>query len=411
MPNHPEHTWGHTIAFGEAYHRNAVKLISAIRDDMSIIAEVSAKAVEALRAGHDVYANVTTGHMPTYELVNEREGNPAPFIFNGNDSNTPEEYAAMGPGDVLLTNRVSHEVKAARDAGAYVVVFTTCYTNNQWTPPGEVHPNEDDLMPEDVASRVIESHIPWKQGLLEMPQVPEMPVFPGSANVTCTIHWMITAEVAQAMATGGMPDGTLGHAYADLLLGRLADMFAQAFDPMKAAAVPVAKRIIDGGHYFVQSGNEGVRSESWGVAAGLMMANAFEQRPATEGGDKDVTLIAAVNTYDAKELTLADEARANGHFIVGIGPMDHNDLKGRCDVYFSNQCDEPAGVLSIPGRDEKICPATGVMNNVMMQMFSAQFVDEMCRRGAVPYFYMGGYRTVGGPYNELSRKFFDERGY
>ncbi|MEE2993597.1 MAG: hypothetical protein VX603_10550, partial [Gemmatimonadota bacterium] len=86
-------------------------------------------------------------------------------------------------------------------------------------------------------------------------------------------------------------------------------------------------------------------------------------------------------------------------------------LRSRCDVYFSNQCAEPGGVLSIPGRDEKICPTTGVMNNVMMQMFSAQFVDEMCRRGAVPYFYMGGYRTVGGPYNELSRKFFDERGY
>lgn len=411
MPNDPEHTWGHTLAFGEEYFQNAVKLITAIRDDAPIIAEVSTKAVEALRAGHDVYANVVTGHMPTYELVNEREGNPAQFIFNGHDANTPEEYAAMGPGDMLLTNRVSPEVKAARDAGAYVVVYTTCYVNNRWTPPGEVHPNENDLMPEDVASRVIESHIPWKQGLVNIPQIPEMPVFPGSANGSCTIHWMITAEVAHATATGGLPDGTRGREYADLLLGRLAEMFDQEFDRMKAAAPTAARRIIDGGHYFVLSGNEGIRSEASGVAAGLMMPNAFDARPADEGGDKDVTLIAAVNAHDAEELAWADEARGNGHYIVGIGPADHDDLRSRCDVYFSNQCTEPEGVLQIPGRDEKICPATGVMNNVMMQMFSAQFSDEMCRRGAVPYFYMGGYRTVGGTYNELTRKFFNERGF
>ena len=411
MPGHPEHSWGHTLAFGEEYFRNAVKLLSAIRDDTPILTEVSTKAVEAIRAGHNVYANVTTGHMPTYELVNEREGNPAQFIFNGNDANTPEEYADMGPGDVLFTNRVSYEVKAARDAGAYVVVYTTCYVNNLWTPPGEVHPNEDDLMPEDVASRVIESHIPWKQGLLHIPQIPEMPVFPGSANGSCTIHWMITAEVAHAIATGDMPNGARGREYADILIERLSDMFALEFDRMKAVAPTIAKRIIDGGHYFVQSGNEGVKSESWGVAAGLMMANAFEARSVADGGNKDVTLIAAVNTHDAQELTWTDEARTNGHYIVGIGPAEHDDLRSRCDVYFSNQCAEPGGVLSIPGRDEKICPTTGVMNNVMMQMFSAQFVDEMCRRGAVPYFYMGGYRTVGGPYNELSRKFFDERGY
>ena len=168
---------------------------------------------------------------------------------------------------------------------------------------------------------------------------------------------------------------------------------------------------MDGGRYFVLSGNDGVRSEASGVAAGLMMPNASASRPAAEGGDKDVTLIAAVNTHDARELQWADEARTNSNYIVGIGPADHDDLRSRCDVYFSNQCTEPAGVLPVPGRDEKICPATGVMNNVMMQMFSAQFVDEMCRRGAVPYFYMGGYRTVGGTYNELSRKFFDERGY
>ena len=125
----PEHTWGHTIPFGEEYYQNAVKLLRNIRDDATIMAEVAAKAADAIRAGNKVYANITTGHMPTYELVNDREGNPAQFEFTGADTCTPEQFAAMRAGDALLTNHVSEAVRDARDAGVYVVVFTTPATS------------------------------------------------------------------------------------------------------------------------------------------------------------------------------------------------------------------------------------------------------------------------------------------
>ena len=45
-----------------------------------------------------------------------------------------------------------------------------------------------------------------------------------------------------------------------------------------------------------------------------------------------------------------------------------------------------------------------------MYMLTAQFVDEMCRRGAVPYFFMGAYRD-GSDYNSVMRPFCLERGY
>ena len=137
MQTHPEHTWGHTLPFGEEYYQNAVKLLREIRDDAGIMAEVAAKATDAIRAGNKVYANITTGHMPTYELVNDREGNPAQFEFTGADTCTPEQFAAMRAGDVLLTNHVSEAVRDARDAGVYVAVFTTCYVNNREHAPGQ----------------------------------------------------------------------------------------------------------------------------------------------------------------------------------------------------------------------------------------------------------------------------------
>ncbi|MBI4552135.1 MAG: hypothetical protein HY710_07715 [Candidatus Latescibacteria bacterium] len=410
MNAHPEHTWGHTIAFGEEYYQNVVKLLWHVRGEAGVIAGVSAIAADALRAGHKVYANVTTGHMPTYELVNEREGNPALFEFTGSDECTPEQFAAMQAGDVLLTNHISDAERAARDAGVYVVIFTTCYFNNRNTPPGKVHPNPHDWMPEDVASRVIDSHIPWEQGLVHAPEIPEMAVLPGSSNASCSIHWMITAEVAHALATGLIPDGTIGRQYVDILLERLADVHAHDLDRLNETAVTMVKRIIGGGHYFVRSRNQGVASEATGVAQGLMLVNAFEPRLKDEGGDTDTVLIAAVSPNDPQDLAWADEARANGNVIVGIGPPINDGLRDRCDAYFDDRCDELAGVISIPGRVERICPATGILNNIIMQMLTAQFVDEMCRRGAVPYFWMGFYR-YGEQYNNVMRSFFLERGY
>jgi len=403
----PEHTWGHTIAFGEEYYQNAAELLREVRGEADNITEVSQIAADALRAGNKVYANIVIGHMPGAELANDREGNPAMFEFCPDDPGNPEHYNAMKQGDVLLTNHVAESVKEMRDRGVYVVVFTTCYVNNRNAPPGKVLPNPNDWMPEDVATRVIDSHIPWEQGLVHAPEIPEFALCPGSANATNSIHWMITAEVANVLATGQPADGAKAREYVDILLSRIEDFHAREMARVDEIAVTIAKRIISGGYYFVRSRNPGVQSESNGVAQGPMFTNAFQPR---KDGNRDTFLIAAVSADDPQEIAWAEEARANGNYVVGIGPSHCQRLPELCDVFFDDRCDEPAGVLEIPGRDDKICPATGTLNNIIMWMLTAQFVDEMCRRGAVPYFWMGFYRN-GRPYNDVMRPFFLERGY
>jgi uncharacterized phosphosugar-binding protein len=407
----PEHTWGHTIAFGEAYYRAAIRLLKAVHADADAIAGVSSVAAAALRAGHKVYANLTTGHMPPYELASDREGNPALFEFIEPRFGTPESFAAMRAGDALFTHCVSESVRAARDAGVYVVVCTTYFFNNRHVPPGKIPPNPNNWMPEDVASVVIDSHIPWDQGLVHIPEVPEMPVFPGSSIPTCAIHWMITAETANALSTGRTPDGTIGRRYVDILLERLADVHDRDTDKWNETAVTIARRIIAGGRYFVRSRNFGVQSEAQGVAQGLMLTNAFEPRPAAEGGDRDIFVIAAVSPDDPQDMAWAEEARDRGNFIVGIGPTENDGLTRRCDVYFDDRCRETAGVLTLPGYAESLCPATGIINNIILYTLTAQFVDEMCRRGAAPYFWRGFYLNGGKEYSEIMRPFFLKRGY
>ena len=81
------------------------------------------------------------------------------------------------------------------------------------------------------------------------------------------------------------------------------------------------------------------------------------------------------------------------------------------DLYFNNRCAETGGVIEVAGRAEKVCPATGILNNLILHFITAQFVDEMCRRGSVPYFWMGGYWQGGMEYNGLMGQFCRERGY
>ena len=102
-----------------------------------------------------------------------------------------------------------------------------------------------------------------------------------------------------------------------------------------------------------------------------MLTCAHEPRPAASGGDTDTLSITAVSADHPQEVAWAQEARANG----------------------------TRGVTS------------GIIDNVLTQMLLSQMTDEMCRRGAVQYFYMGLYRLGGREYNTVMKSHFDAPGY
>ncbi len=58
-------------------------------------------------------------------------------------------------------------------------------------------------------------------------------------------------------------------------------------------------------------------------------------------------------------------------------------------MFIDNFCPEGGGSLDIPGFPEKVATVGGILNNWLMWIFTAQFIDEMVRAGWVPWFWMG----------------------
>ena len=50
MSRDPEHTWGHTLAFGAAYYQRATQLLRAIYQDAGIMAAAAARSASTQRA-------------------------------------------------------------------------------------------------------------------------------------------------------------------------------------------------------------------------------------------------------------------------------------------------------------------------------------------------------------------------
>ena len=130
-----------------------------------------------------------------------------------------------------------------------------------------------------------------------------------------------------------------------------------------------------------------------------------------EGGDRDCTILIATDRDDEEDLALLEAARGNGHLVIAIGQDNSEAVRRGCDRFLSNRCSEPDGVLPIPGSGTAICPATGIINNIVMQSLLGEMISAMCARGVCPYFVMGVFRTGAQEYNDATRPNAEARGY
>ena len=348
--------------------------------------------------------------MPHYEHRANRRGNPG--ILKNH-----EKFDRLQKGDMVFTNDCNRSVLQARERGIYVVRVAINYQDNEFRPSGftdTTHSNPDGLMLKDVSNAILHSHVPYQQGLVHAPEIPEFAICPSSGTGSGALFWMLNAEIADKLANKKAKPVEKSITYLDTLTDRV-KRIKQQRDRIREVAVTMARRIRDGGRWFMRSMEyKGFESEMTHVASGPMIVNAGDWDRTKE---KNVLLVNAISPAYKPEVKLAIEKQIEGAYVIGIGPRTLDGVRpaGRlidvADVGFDNHSPESGGVIPMPEHKGGICPTSGVMGNIIQQMICAQWVDEMVRRGSVPYFFMGHFQEGGFEYNAAMKPFFERQGF
>ena len=397
------------MTYMSQYHQGTMQILKDISGELEQIAALGARAAAVIARGGTVWTSMNSGHMPFYEHDEERRGNPGLF-------RSSKEFPAMKEGDLAITNFCYREVLEARERGVYVVCVTTPYWDNEFRPAGFTdisHGNPDGLMLKDVSSEILHTHMPYQQGLVDCPEIPDFRLCPCATTGGGAVHWMLNAEAANKLANPNAVEGDKARHYLAVLTERAAST-ATHMDAIQETAGNMSQRIIAGGRWFASSLEHPGFQTEFNVACGPRMVNDGDWDAAP---DKNVMVVTAISPAFPAEVELAKEKKAEGAFVIGIGPnsLDGDSPAARllniADAGFDNFSPEAGGVVDIAGRPQTICPTSGVVGNLIQQMLNSQWAEEMIKAGAVPTFMRGIYQAGGREYNDAMTELYQKRGH
>ncbi len=401
----------------DQYLNGTRRILSGLRDNETgrITAEMHT-AWERTGRGGTVHSQITAGHFPTEETAPDRIGNPKVFAFL--DRNAEEgAYTPLGDNDVILTNTINLNNLTAMRRGIRVVGVTVNYYPFAETPPEQGYQIEYEgriLTIETASNVVIDSQIPWYNGLVHSPRNPDFPVLPSGGFANAAVYWMCAAAFDRLRAGKGDQGPTDGaRYYIDRCIERV-ELLAADRGKTVVIAREIADRIEAGGRWWVYGANHALVSDAVGVACGPMVTRVYNEGEVKAG---DVVLIGAYTSNHPEELAIARACRGRGAYVVAIGPYSTGgDVSGprlfkEADAAIDTYSPESWGVVPVPGREMPVCPTTGVIADIAMWLLVAAWTEEMDRRGAFPYFWKGFFMKDGRPYNDRLRPYFEARGW
>ncbi|MFC1551889.1 twin-arginine translocation signal domain-containing protein [Candidatus Latescibacterota bacterium] len=424
----------HTTPFMDQYYNGMQAIADGIRDtQIDAIAEAMENAYRCMRNGGRIFSNHIYGHTPRFALNRNRPGQPWVLPSPGNGFFKKEDYDGLKKNDFVLTFRNSldkGEIEA-RDRGVYIAGVTNSYFRFYKTPPGGLVPVRMENGFEDYSNIVIDSQVPWENGLVSSPRL-HFKFCPSTTTGSLHVYWACTASLAHLIATNGKGSpAEPAKKYLELACARF-EMIGTDRPKIDAVTEQFADRMLDRKGRIIISGRpmesgdttsgrlgNMFADEATGAAASEAVLTYVEavKDPGTDLRPEDVVMIGATSSDNPYEIAVARAARKAGALTVSFGPFETagddpaNRLYKETDAAFNTYSPERAGVLEIGDYDEKICPLTGVTGNLVHWMLTAQWADHMARRGEMPYFRLG-MNYDGGEYNRtISVPNTKKRGY
>jgi uncharacterized phosphosugar-binding protein len=410
--------------FMDQYYEGMLKIAQDIRQtQVGNISKAMEKAYELKQKNGRIYSHVLLGHLIMFTGSPDLPGQPY-ILPQRVDRQQKEDFDAMKKGDFLLTNGIA-SIPEAREKGVYVVGITNNYVANAKTAPGGL--TKMDVKMEDVCDMVVDSQMPWYNGLVNAPQLPQFRPIPSSGTTMALIYWAMTASLANLIGTKGKGSSSQPvEKYLDLAIDRF-QMIGSDRPKIDSVTEKWADLVLGNKARFLVYGHpqqvepyEGTKNmfvnEAYIVASGTIIADLYDLR-ANVMKKNDILLIGGFTSDNADEIRVARHGKSVGANTVAFCPFatdgDSSGLRlfKEVDDAFNTYSDESEGVIAVPGFPKKVSPLTGVTGNMVHWLLMAQWTDHMARRGEFPYFWQGFHETGAPEYDKMVKPLFDKRGY
>ena len=408
--------------FMNQYYDGLLEIAQGTRNEsIGTIGQAMEKAYECIRNGGKIHCRLQTGHFVMFAGSSDLRGQP-----NLLPNTRGEDSGEMKKGDFYISNGGARRVSDLRESGVYVVGLTCNYSKFSKTPPGFLRSDAGPTV-EEACDLVIDTHVPYYNGLVNAPQVPGFRLCPSSGMAMMLTYWACTASLANLIGTKGKGSSTEpAEKFLDLAIERFQmigtdrpkiDLVAEKWADLvlgKKARLLVYGRPQKGSPY--QGCVNMFVNEAYIVASGSMIARQYDQF-ANQLKEGDIILIGSVDSYNPQEIDVARHAKSAKAYSTAFtsygidGDSSGVQLFKEVDAAFNNYSDESEGVLEIKGYDKKLCPLTGLTGNAIHWMLMAAWTDHMARRGEMPYYYKGFHERDGRDYDQQAEPLYMKRGY
>ncbi len=413
--------------FMDQYYNGIMKIVKGVRDtQIGNISQAMEKAYEVKRKGGNVYSHVVYGHFSMFAGSRDVPGQPWVLPQCG-ITPAKAEFDAMKKGDFLITNRVCEFTKAVRDRGVYVVGVTNNYYPFSRTPAGFLRPPKVNLTLEDISDLIIDSQVPYDNGLVHAPQVTQLALCPSTGISQYSVYWSCTAALANLIGTKGKGSSSEpAKKYLDILLERFemvgsdrpkVDWIAEKWADLVLGSK--ARLLVYGHPQDVETyiGNRNMFvNDAYVCASSSMIADLFDNK-AQELRKDDIVLIGAFTSDNPLEIDVARYSRSKGAYTVAFCPYgtdgDSSGLRlfKEVDDALNTYADESAGVIAVPGFPQKVSPIAEMTGDLALWLLTAQWTDHMARRGEMPYYWKGYHELGGQDYDNMAQEVVKKRGY
>ncbi len=403
-----------TANYGLAYLKKSLEIFRKIQSyELPKLINAATRAAEIYKNSGRLLSRLCWGQIPSFETRHNRPGHPG-YLTQLAWDNDIETLNTLQRGDFYMTNEVTDPVLQAKKRGCYIVGVSLPFLPNKFTKNGQIIVAPDWYTLEEVSSQILYSYIPDADGMVAFPEYPMVSLCPGSSLTQIAYFWMMNAEIGYLVQEKKTyPFISKARDYLEIIIERLYEIEKQ-LPLIKKAAETMARNVKAGGALYIYDQSNNLISEACNRASGLMMTKSLIPEQVKTN---DNVILGAEASNDSHDIAMTQQLLDQNAFVVTISAFDTDGQTNGPRLYknaplaLNNLSGESQGVVTLQPDKPKICPASGLMNVVLLWTLISQFISEMIESGLVPYIYMGEHLAGGSEYNAVMRRFFEERGF